>query len=209
MAPIDWSKHWKLNEEPECATQFALEMAEKLRAFIDEHDVNEVADIGCGPASTLFELARTYPSLIFYGFDIANTVVTKNRERAEREGLHNILFECEVLPHPRTLRKFDLVLCFSTLHYVEEVQEAILSLFGLVKPEGYLVFNYPNIHSKRAKENEIQPNDELMLKRFSVLLSGVNITSQREIKHLLGITPKKFYSSKIFNIYLIIRKPNQ
>lgn len=207
MAPIDWNKHWELNEEPEGATQFALEMAERLRAFIDEHIVCEVADIGCGPASTLFDLARTYPSLNFYGFDIAKSIIMKNRKRAEEDGLCNLFFETDALPYPKTSQRFELVLCFSTLHYVEEIREAIVSLFELVKPGGHIIFNYPNIHSKRAKENEIQPEDELMKKRFSVLLSGVNITSQREIKHLLGVSPRKFYSSKIFNIYVIIKKP--
>ena len=105
MAPLDWNKHWELNEEPEGATQFALEMAERLRAFIDEHDVCEVADIGCGPASTIFELARTYPSLNFHGFDIAKTIITKNQERAEKEGLCNLFFETDSLLYPWTSQR--------------------------------------------------------------------------------------------------------
>jgi len=207
MAAIDWNEHWTLNDESKGATEFALEMADRLGIFIDERDIDNVADLGCGPATTLFELAGMYPRIDFYGFDIAESIISKNKEKAEKEGLRNIFFETDELPDTRTLRRFDLVICFSTLHYIKDIGSALRSLFELVNPHGHLIFNYPNIHTKRSYEKDIPQGDECMKKRFSILLSGDNVTSQREISRLLGVRPRKFYSSKTFNIYVRVRKP--
>lgn len=207
MTPIDWNEHWALHEEPEGATQFAVEMAERVGRFIDERDVRDAADFGCGPATTLFELVRMYPSIDFFGFDIAESAIRENRERAEEGGHGNLFFEMDSLPAPKTLRRFDLVFCFSTLHYIKDIEEAIRSLFRLVNPGGHLIFNYPNLYSKKAKEKEILPDDGYSRRRFSLLLSGENVTSQRKIRRILGVYPRKFYSSKIYNIYVIVRKP--
>jgi SAM-dependent methyltransferase len=207
MAPIDWNEHWALHREPEGATQFAVEMAERVGRFIDERDVRDAADFGCGHATTLFELAGMYPSIDFFGFDIAESVIRENRERAEEGGHGNLFFEMDNLPTPKTLRRFDLVLCFSTLHYIRDIEEAIRSLFRLVNPGGHLIFNYPNVYSKKAKEKETLPDDGYSRRRFSFLLSGENMTSQRKIRRILGVYPRRFYSSKIFNVYVKVRKP--
>jgi SAM-dependent methyltransferase len=206
MAPIEWNEHWALNREPEGATKFAVEMAARVGRFIDERDVRYAADFGCGPATTLFELAGMYPSIDFYGFDIAESVTRNNKEKAEKDGFRNIFFETDGLPGTRTLRRFDLVLCFSTLHYINDIDSALRSLFELVNPRGHLIFNYPSIHTKRMFEKDYR-GDEYMEKRFSVLLSGDNVTSQREIRRILGVYPRRFYSSKIHNVYVIVRKP--
>jgi SAM-dependent methyltransferase len=207
MTPIDWNEYWTLHEEPEGATRFAVEMVERVSRFIDKHDVCYAADFGCGPATTLFELAGMYPSIDFFGYDIAESVIRQNMERAEKGGQGNLFFETDSLPAPKTLRRFDLVLCFSTLHYIKEIEEAIRSLFWLLNPGGHLIFNYPNVYSKKAKERELLPDDEHLRRRFSVLLSGANVTSQRKIRQILGVYPRKFYSSKIFNVYIVLGKP--
>lgn len=207
MTPIDWNEHWALHREPENATQFAIEMAERVGRFIDERDIRDAADFGCGPATTLFKLAKMYPSIDFFGFDIAESIIRKNRERAKKGGHDNLFFEQDSLPTSKTLRRFDLVLCFSTLHYIGDIDEAIRSLFWLVNPGSHLIFNYPNVYSKKAKEEEILPDDEYSRRRFSVLLSGKNVTSQRKIRRILRVYPRKFYSSKIYNVYVVVRKP--
>lgn len=182
MIPLDWNEHWALHGEPEGASKFAMEMAERVGRFIVEHDVRNAADFGCGPATTLFNLALMHPSIDFYGFDIAESVIRQNGKRAEEGGYGNLFFEIDSLPAPKTFRRFDLVLCFSTLHYIKDIDEAIRSLFRLVNPGGHLIFNYPNIYSKKAKEKELLPDDEYSRRRFSVLLSGKNVTSQRKIR---------------------------
>jgi hypothetical protein len=52
----------------------------------------------------------------------------------------------------------------------------------------------------------MKPNDEDRAKRFKLVLEGVNIISIRKIRELLCVKPRKFYSSKRANIYVIVKK---
>jgi trans-aconitate methyltransferase len=206
MAEFDWEKHWERGEEPEGARQFALRFAEMLAGFIEENRIESVADYGCGPATTIFALTRRFPEVSFHGFDAAASIISKNRERARLEGVENIRFEIDGLPHPQSVQRFDLVTCLSTLHYVENVEGALGALYGLLNPGGHMIFNYPSRYTRWAKIREIPPDDEKNRRRFSVLLAGRNLTSQRRIGAVLGVRPRRFYSSRRQNIYAMVRK---
>jgi len=203
---MNWDKHWETDAEPEGARDFAEKMADRLIEFMRGKRIGSVADYGCGPATTLFRLAEQLSDIDFYGYDIATSIIQINTERARELGFMNISFVQDSLPNPRKTKKFDLVTCFSTLHYVEEIEHAIKRLFEQVNPGGCLIFNYPNNYTRKAYQEDIQPDDECMKRRFDSLLSGRNIISQRRIREILGARPEKFYSSIRSNIYVLVRK---
>ncbi len=202
----DWDKHWETNEEPEGARDFAEEMADKLKEFMRGKGIESVADYGCGPATTLFRLAEHFIDIDFYGYDMAASIIHKNTEKAREIGLMNLSFVQDSLPNPRKTKTFDLVTCFATLHYVEKIELAIKRLFERVNPGGYLIFNYPNTYLRKIFQEDIQPDDEEMKRRFTLLLAGRNLISQRRIWEILGARPKKFYSYVKSNIYVLVRK---
>jgi len=206
MSSMDWGKHWETDEEPEGARDFAEKMADRLREFMGGNGIGSVADYGCGPATTLFRLAEHFSDIDFYGYDVAASIIKKNTERARELGLANLSFGQDSLPNPRNTKTFDLVTCFSTLHYVEEIACAIKRLFELVNPGGYLIFNYPNTYTRKTFQEDIQPDDEYMKRRFALLLAGRNLISQRRIGKILGVRPEKFYSSINSNIYILVHK---
>jgi len=205
LTPIDWDEHWRKRDEPEGAKQFAVEMAARLEAFIKTKEIKRFADFGCGPATALFELAARFPEIQFFGYDTAASILMKNREKAKNLGLVNLHFEQDILPNPRTKDKFDVVTCFSTLHYVGDIGRAIRGLFGLLSPGGRLIFNYPNRYTRTAKRNEIEP-DEYTKRRFALVLAGKNLTSMKKIREILGKRPRRFYSSRRYNIFVAVRK---
>lgn len=204
---IDWDGHWETNEEPADAHMFAVKMADRLRGFMKNKPINCVADFGCGPGTTLFTLAKSMPNINFYGYDAAATIIEINEEKTRNLQLKNLYFEQDSLPYPKTRQKFDLVTCFSTLHYVKDIEQALIALFKLVIIGGYLIFNYPNIYTKKVYQKDINPEDEYMKQRFALVLSGKNLLSLRKIEKILGFKPKKFYSSIKSNIYVSIYKP--
>ena len=206
MSSMDWDKHWETNEEPEGARDFAEKMADRLREFMRGKGIESVADYGCGPATTLFRLAEHFMDIDFYGYDIAASIIQKNTEKARELGLMNLSFAQDRLPYPINTKAFDLVTCFSTLHYVEEIERAIKRLFERVNTSGYLIFNYPNTYTRKAYQEDIQTDDECMKRRFALLLAGRNLVSQRRIREILGARPEKFYSSIKSNIYVLVRK---
>lgn len=203
---FDWNKHWKITCENEEARKFAIKMADMVRDFMQNKSIQLVADYGCGPATLLFELAERFPQKEFYGFDVAKAIIQKNIEKALHLNMQNIHFEQDSLPVPRKEGTYDLVMCFATLHYVKEIECSLKNLFDLVNPKGYLVFNYPNIYTRAAYKRDIKPQDECMKKRFTLVLAGENLLSLKKIKSILRARPKKFYSSKRANIYVLVRK---
>ena len=122
MSSMDWGKHWETDEEPEGARDSAKKMADRLREFMRGKGIGSVADYGCGPATTLFRLAEQFTDIDFYGYDIAASIIQKNTEKARELGLMNLSFAQDRLPYPINTKAFDLVTCFSTLHYVEEIE---------------------------------------------------------------------------------------
>ena len=204
---LDWNRYWTTTDESEEARKFAVKMADMISDFIrDKISINSVADYGCGPATLLFVLAKRFPHKEFYGFDIAGSVIKENTERALQLNLQNLHFEQDSLPNPCKKRKFDLVMCFATLHYVKEIKVAIRNLFELVNPNGYLIFNYPNVFTRAAYRRDIKPNNDHMKRRFALVLAGKNLLSFEKIREIIGVRPRKFYSSTKANIYVLIHK---
>lgn len=209
MLTFDWDKHWKVTPQPEEARRFAIKMAGMFSNFIQDKHVKSMADYGCGPATLLFSLARAFPQIEFFGFDVAVSIIQRNEERAVQLQLQNLHFKQGSLPSPQKTRTYDLVVCLATLHYIKEIELAIKRLFESVNPGGYLIFNYPNIYTRTAYQKDIKPEDDYMKKRFALVLAGENLLSLKKIKDVLRVRPKKFYSSIKANIYVAVYKTEQ
>ncbi len=206
MSSYNWERHWRETDEPERARAFSIKMAQKIHDFIMDRAIQTVGDYGCGPGTFLFELASSFPERQFFGYDISNAIIEKNRRMTEINHIKNLIFEVDTLPYPLEKRKFDLLTCFATLHYLEEIEAAIANMFEMVKPGGYLIFNYPNVYTMKQYQKDIKLDDENLRNRFSLVLAGKNLLSYRKIGDVLGIAPRKFYSSMKGNIYVSIFK---
>ena len=205
---FDWENYWSTTDEPEGATKFALDMAKRFEPLIREENVGTFADVGCGPATMLFVLAKMFPDIEFTGYDIAPSLVANNNNTAREKGISNIKFETAILPDVQLGMKYDLVSCVSVLHYILDIETAIQKLYEHVKPGGYLIFNYPNRYTMWAQRKYIEPSDAEMQERFKIILAGQNLITQRDIKKITKTTPKKFYASKRHNIYIKLKKPH-
>jgi trans-aconitate methyltransferase len=150
-----------------------------------------VADFGCGPALTLFELARRFPKVNFSGFDFSSAVIQRNNDRVRDLVLHNLTFERSTLPNVPSELSFSLVLCIATLHYVKKSLLAIQNLLGTLKPGGFLIFNYPNRYSVYWYRRNA---DEEMKGRFALLLSGKNVLSKRVAEKALARSCDNFWT---------------
>ncbi|MGQ9506880.1 MAG: methyltransferase domain-containing protein [Candidatus Bathycorpusculaceae bacterium] len=58
-------------------------MADMISILIENRNVKSIADYGCGPATLLFTLAERFPKIEFYGFDVADSILQKNREKLQ------------------------------------------------------------------------------------------------------------------------------
>jgi SAM-dependent methyltransferase len=169
-------------------------MARRIARFIKAKrlDVHRIADVGCGPATTLFALAPRLPSCAFDGFDTSRTVLRLDRQRARREGLRNLRFHRAEIPDLRVEGPYDLVICIATIHYVEDVRTALRRLHGIVRPGGFLIFNYPNRVQQGATRREAR-RDPVVKQRFPLVLAGKNLLTRPRIEEILGERPRSFW----------------
>ena len=149
---IDWTDFWEDADEKRRtktapAAQFTLD---PLRSFVEQKGApDSVADVGCGPGTVSFRMAEQFPEATVVGYDAAEPVLAENRDRAEREGHTDLAFERARLPSFDPGRSFDLVTCFYTLMYVEEVESALGALYDAVAPGGHLVITCHNRYAHR------------------------------------------------------------
>jgi ubiquinone/menaquinone biosynthesis C-methylase UbiE len=100
-----------------------------------------VLDFGCGPGQIPIMLARRWPRLHILGVDAGPNMIDQARRDAETAG---VKIEWQVLRlGPRGDSRlpfedacFDIVLCNSTLHHLEDPAGAIDELARVAKPEG-------------------------------------------------------------------------
>jgi hypothetical protein len=98
------------------------------------------------------------------------------------------------------------VTCLSTLHYVEQIEEAVSNLFSVVEEGGYLLFNYPNLYTHWMYKRDAEKGDDEMRRRFALVLSGRNLITQRTIQALTGVRPRRFHAVIRGNIYVSLQK---
>lgn len=204
---IDWGRFWNEAEgdRRRSAAPGAHGKADLLERFFERVGVpDELGSFGCGPADCEFEIAERYPGCSVSGYDAARSIVEANRERAAADGVGNVEFEVAVLPDLEVDRRFDLVYCYATLHYVEDAERALRALYDRVREGGHLVFNYPN-RLTRAEyrrlvddeaDAELPPVDpEDFRERFGVVFDGENLLSYDRIHDVLGSWPRSYWTA--------------
>jgi SAM-dependent methyltransferase len=205
---IDWDRYWREADEDDVngASPSADLIAESLLEFLEETGVpSSSADLGCGADAAVFALAERYPGTTVVGYDAAKPVLARNREQTREAGLGNVAFERAALSGFDPERRFDVVSCFYTLVYVDDVECALDGLYDAVAPGGFLAFTYHNrlaraqLRSVAAATEETltesSPFDpERYAERFELLIEGENLLSYDRIHDVLGTWPRSVWS---------------
>ncbi|WP_231186306.1 class I SAM-dependent methyltransferase [Haladaptatus sp. DYF46] len=188
---MDWERFYDRANYDRCAYIGGERMADLVERFFDrEGTPREFASVGCGPAVVPFLLAERHPEIEVFGFDISETVVRDNAEKAAKEGLDNLHFAVDSLPELDRNRKFDVVYCVATLYFVEQPRRAIENLYAHVRAGGCLVLNYPNQTSKATFDREFEGRKR---ESFELVLSGANIISEEVVREATGADTRNYW----------------
>ena len=95
-----------------------------------------VADIGSGTGYFSVRLAHMVPSGRVYGVDLESGMVKHLAERAQREGLKNIVAVAGAADDPRLPAKVDLVLMVDVYHHISDRERYLRKLQASLKPGG-------------------------------------------------------------------------
>ena len=189
----DWDSFYEKHPPPRNQVQSGKRVAKRIKRFIKSRGLtaSSIADVGCGPATTIFDLAHRMPRCDFHGYDSSRTILRMNRQKTEKLGLDNLHFHFAKLPAMAVRRRFSIVLCIATLHYVEAPRRAIRQLYSMVEPGGNLIFNYPNRAHRAAVIREAE-RDSVVSRRFELVISGGNLLAYPSIERTLGRRPRSF-----------------
>jgi SAM-dependent methyltransferase len=189
-ATVDWDSHWTSTDRSALGEMRAAgrRTADRLERYLDPFP-SSLASVGCGPAFALFALADDHPEVALVGYDAAGPVLEENRALAADRGLENLAFRRAALPGFDPDRRFGCVVCLATLHYVEAIERAVEALFDAVAPDGTLVFNYPNGHTRETYREDPDTDQ----RRFRLLLEGRNLLTESDIERLLDREVRSFW----------------
>ncbi|WP_233274645.1 class I SAM-dependent methyltransferase [Haladaptatus cibarius] len=188
---MDWERFYRRADYDRCAYIGGERMADLVERCFDWRGVpDDFASVGCGPAVVPFLLAERHPETEIFGFDLSETVVRDNAEKAEEQGLDNLQFAVDSLPDLDTDQKFDVVYCVATLYFVEEPKRAIESLYSRVRDGGHLVLNYPNETSQAQFDREFEGRKR---ESFELVLSGANLISEDVVQEATGAETRNYW----------------
>ncbi|HWO74225.1 MAG TPA: class I SAM-dependent methyltransferase, partial [Dehalococcoidia bacterium] len=100
-----------------------------------------VLDLGCGPGQILVKIKRRWPAMRILGLDAGPNMVEKARRDAAEAGVDIEYRVFRLGPQgerrlPCDDGEFDVALCNSTLHHLEDPRGALDELARVTKPDG-------------------------------------------------------------------------
>jgi cyclopropane fatty-acyl-phospholipid synthase-like methyltransferase len=114
----------------------AWQMPDRVIAALNLKPGQIVADIGSGTGYFSVRLAKSAAAPKVYGADIEPSTVTYLRERAAKEGLHNVISVQATADSANLPEPVDLVLIVDTYHHIGDREAYFRRLAKSLKPGG-------------------------------------------------------------------------
>lgn len=121
-------------------------VCEIANSFLDGKGPIKLLEAGCGSMSHVkFDV-----DVHAVGIDISKQQLEQNSAVREK-----ILGDIQDYPLPK--EEFDVVVCWMVLEHLPRPKEALLNMFGSVKPRGLVILGFPNLLSFKGIATKITP----------------------------------------------------
>jgi len=121
-------------------------VSEMANSLLDGKSHIKLLEAGCGSASHVRFKAMVHA----VGIDISKEQLEQNAVVQEK-----ILGDIQKYSLPK--EEFDVVVCWMVLEHLSRPKDALLNLFGSVKPQGLLILGFPNLLSFKGIVTKITP----------------------------------------------------
>ncbi len=109
---------------------------EKIKSYLSPE--NHVLDIGCGTGTQSGDLANNVKQVT--GIDISSKLLAIAVQRKAEREIENVEFiQTTVFDERFGSGSFDVVMAFYVLHFLEDIDEVVRRIYGLLKPDGLFV----------------------------------------------------------------------
>lgn len=129
----------------------------------------EVADVGCGAATALLNMAKSFPNSNFVGYEVSTHALARARSNLKQWTLSNVEIKdvrVDPMPHDHI---FDLICTFDVVHDVPHPSRLIGDIYAALKSDG--VWLCSDIRSFPKFEDNLKDNPHAALMYgFSVLV---------------------------------------
>jgi len=146
-----------------------------LKIICDYKPVGNVLEVGCGVGFNLYELAKKFPEVSFYGTDISGGAIRQGRKFFLKKQIRNVFLTKTSTENLRFLKdkSIDLVFSYASLMYIgpEDINLAISEIMRVAKKNVILcefhsygkpfyidhwIHNYKEIFLNYVSENDIE-----------------------------------------------------
>jgi 2-polyprenyl-3-methyl-5-hydroxy-6-metoxy-1,4-benzoquinol methylase len=127
--------------------QTASKIIESSKEFLEKG--NYVLDFGCGSGAITNKLSKVAKSID--AIDISSGMLEFAKKQAEKDSIANINYiQASIFDERFKDKKYDAILAFNVLHYIEDVPKLIERINTLLKPNGIFVSSTACLKEKRS-----------------------------------------------------------
>jgi len=147
--PLWGSTYWLFNLGAEVYAWFTSSAAwrascARLAARLADLDSAWIADLGCGPGVSTFQLARQLPTARLVGLDLAPRMLREARRAASRESARITWVQADAASLPFQKASLDACTGHSFLYLVANRAGVLSEVRRVLRPGGRLVLMEPN-----------------------------------------------------------------
>ncbi len=193
----DWQqrfRNYRVNEEEI--------LGSKVVSYIESENINlnrkNILVVGGGTGAEVFFIYNKYKNASVYTIEPFNSAIEILRLKAQllKFPLENIKQSfSENLPFKSNL--FDVVICFTVLEHVDDVEKSILEMYRVTKTQGVIMIETPNYlfpEEQHYKATIFPPRLSRTLAKLNLKLYGkytdyfetLNIFSSKDIDNILN-----------------------
>lgn len=201
-----WSKSWRAVDHrriDEYIAHMSME-PDEIISFLKNHHVHTVCDAGCGCG--IYTAKLLHYGFRMAGFDISEAAI----EIAKAHAAPADLKAADILSTGYPSSYFDAVVAIDVLDHMSffDARQAIIELYRIVKPGGYICFTLDTIDEEYITEPHIQ-NDQGDLIYTEGRWAGMifHAYSNQEIPNLLPAGTVYRISNKADHLTVILSKP--
>ncbi len=137
MAKLNWLE--KRAVLSKINRRMSARAARRMILGLNIPEMPAVLEVGCGPASALFEVMTLLKPRRASGLDIDAEMLEAARAEAEARGFTADFIEAGVESIPLADSSFDLVIGFEVLHHSEDWRKAVEEIARVLKPGGHFL----------------------------------------------------------------------